>query len=74
MKKKSTFDKKLYECQWQASLKAVNFYFNNEVKSILWMQIKNPLLGNVSPETMLKAGRFDKLMKFIYTQLEKDKI
>lgn len=65
---KKQLDKALYECQYQASLKAVNFYFDNEDKSILWMEIENPLLGNVSPITMLKMGRFDKLMDFIYVQ------
>ena len=31
----------------------------------LWFQTKNPLLGNVSPDEMILAGRLDRLKKFI---------
>jgi hypothetical protein len=75
MKRKAKIDKNeaLYNCQHQAALKAVNMYFNNISKSIDWMYTQNPLLGNVVPNDMIKVGRFDKLMGFIYTQLEDNK-
>ena len=73
MKRKAKFDQILFECQYVAALKVVDGFFKNESKSIDWMYTKNPLLGDVSPIDMIKVGRFDKLMKFIYTQLEENK-
>ena len=72
--RKAKIDKNeaLYNCQHQAALKAVNMYFNNISKSIDWMYTRNPLLGNVVPNDMLKVGRFGKLMQFIYDRLEEN--
>lgn len=39
-------------------------------KATLWYRAKNPLLGNVSPECMVKAGRAEKLFKFIQNCIE----
>ena len=69
---KQQADKALYECQYQASVKAANMFFDNEVKSILWMEIRNPLLGNIAPKQMLLAGRFDKLIQFIYDRMSEN--
>jgi hypothetical protein len=76
MKRKAKIDKNeaLYNCQHQAALKAVNMYFNNISKATDWMYTRNPLLGDVVPNDMLKIGRFDKLMKFIYDQISVDKV
>jgi hypothetical protein len=76
MKRKAKIDKNetLYNCQYQATLKAVNMYFNNISKATDWMYIENPLLGHVTPVSMLKVGRFDKLIQFIYDQLSDDKV
>jgi len=63
-------DTKLYDCQYNAVLKTVNnMFFHDESKSQFWMICTNPLLGSVSPVSMLKAGSFSKLMKIIYTSL-----
>ena len=37
----------------------------DEPKTILWFTTNNPLLGNVSPDTMILTGRIDRLKKFI---------
>ena len=69
MNKKQSYDV-LYNCQYNAVLKTVNnMFFHNEEKSKLWIESPNPLLGNVSPVSMLKIGRFDKLMRVIYTSI-----
>jgi len=73
MKRKAKFDQNLFDCQYQAALKAVDAFFNDEKKSKIWMVTENPLLGEISPIDMIDAGRFDKLMKFIYTQLEENR-
>ena len=31
----------------------------------LWFVTKNPLLGNISPDQMILANRYDRLKKFI---------
>ena len=43
----------------------VDFFKGNEKKAGTWMVTKNPLLGNVSPLTMINNGRQEKLFKFI---------
>lgn len=71
---KPRFDKSLFNSQYVAALKAVNSFFNDYKKSKVWMLAVNPLLGNVSPYSMVRLGRFDKLMTFIYTQIEENGI
>lgn len=34
-------------------------------KATLWMETENPMLGDVSPRTMIELGRTDRLLKFI---------
>lgn len=63
-----------YESQYQAALKAANMYFHNLSKAKIWMGTQNPLLGNISPDTMLKIGRFDKLQQFIYDQMSENSL
>ncbi len=48
----------------------VNRFFNNEEKAKLWYNTENPLLGNISPSTMVKIGRIEKLKLFINHALE----
>ena len=57
MKRKAKFDQILFECQYVAALKVVDTFFNNESKSIDWMYTRNPLLGDVSPVSMIKSRK-----------------
>lgn len=70
---KEEFSLPLFNCQYKACLKALNMFFKDESTKIQWMLTINPFLGNISPIDMLKVGRFDKLINFIYTQLEEGK-
>lgn len=48
----------------------VLYYFNqNEYRASLWFSTPNPLLGNISPNDVIEAGRGDKLLKFIEGQV-----
>lgn len=40
-------------------------YFQDDVKTKLWFQTPNPMLGNFSPRDMIRFGRFDKLRRFV---------
>ena len=40
-------------------------FFQDDVKTKLWFQTPNPMLGNVSPRDMLRFGRYAKLLRFI---------
>lgn len=40
-------------------------HFQDDVKTKLWFQTPNPLLGNFSPRDMIRFGRFDKLRRFV---------
>lgn len=48
------------------------FFKGDKKKTDLWFDTKNPLLGNVSPNEMIRAGRRDKLISFIENQLSEN--
>ncbi len=45
-------------------------FFNDEVKTKLWLQTPNPMLGYASPRDMIRGGRYKKLLKFVTDALE----
>ena len=57
---------------WAVAINLVANFFNDEQKAILWFQTDDPLLGNVSPKAMIRAGRFKKLLRFIQTAIEEN--
>ena len=59
--------------EWATALNLVANFFNDEHKTMLWFQLPNPLLGNMSPRDMIRVGRFNKLLKFIQTALDENK-
>ncbi|MFO1503559.1 MAG: antitoxin Xre/MbcA/ParS toxin-binding domain-containing protein [Steroidobacteraceae bacterium] len=40
-------------------------FFQDDVKTKLWLQTPNPMLGNTSPKDMIRVGRYKKLMQFV---------
>ena len=67
------FDKILYECHYNTILKAIDtMFFHDESKSKFWMICTNPLLGNMSPISMLKLGRYQKLLDFVYNKMNEN--
>ena len=50
----------------------VGTYFNDHDKTMLWFQVPNPLLGDMSPRDAIRVGRFKKLLKFIQTTLDEN--
>jgi len=40
-------------------------FFNDDVKTKLWFQTPNPMLGNISPRDMIRLGRYNKLLRFV---------
>jgi len=59
--------------EWATAINLVGSYFNNLEKALLWFQVSNPLLGNMSPRDMIRVGRFKRLLKFIQTALDENK-
>jgi len=53
--------------EWAVAINLVGDHFQDEHRTMLWFQTVNPILGGVSPQAMIKAGRVDKLLKFIQT-------
>jgi hypothetical protein len=45
----------------------------SDAKIAGWLYTDNPLLGDVAPITMIKIGRFEKLLKFINHQIASTK-
>lgn len=49
----------------------VSKYFNNDLyKTNLWFESDNALLGHISPISMIKIGRVNKLLKIIQNALD----
>ena len=47
-------------------VKLVGQFFDGDLrKTLLWMRLENPMLGNISPNTMIALGRGGKLLQFI---------
>jgi hypothetical protein len=40
------------------------------VKTKLWLQTPNPMLGNASPRDMIRFGRYNKLLRFVTQAME----
>jgi len=45
------------------------FFEGDAVKTKLWFQTRNPLLGNLSPRDMIRYGRHEKLRRFVMDAL-----
>lgn len=41
-------------------------FFNGDAqKTALWFEIANPMLGNISPRTMIRLGKYKRLLSFV---------
>lgn len=41
-------------------------FFNGDAQKVaLWFELANPMLGNVSPRTMIRSGRYKRLLNFV---------
>lgn len=45
-------------------------FFNDSVKTKLWLTTPNPMLGNTTPRDMIRHGRYQKLLRFVTDALE----
>jgi hypothetical protein len=46
-------------------------YFNGDAcKVALWFELANPMLGNISPRNMIRAGRYKRLLNFVLDSRE----
>lgn len=45
------------------------FFDGDTEKTALWFKLENPALGNISPRDMIRYGRFEKLKKYIFNQI-----
>lgn len=49
-------------------------FFNGDAQKVaLWFELANPMLGNVSPRVMLRAGRYIRLLNFVLEAREAEK-
>lgn len=46
------------------------FFEGDANKVALWFELPNPLLGNVSPRNMIRAGRYKRLLSFVLDSRE----
>jgi hypothetical protein len=59
---------------WSTARWLIDPFFGGDYDKIrLWMQIKNPGLGDLSPEEMIAMGKGAKLIQFIRTQLDENR-
>jgi uncharacterized protein (DUF2384 family) len=53
------------EVDYGHCLTLLSSFFPDEAKAITWMAVKNPMLGDYSPQDMIRLGRTAQLVKFI---------
>lgn len=41
------------------------FFAGDAQKTALWFEIANPMLGNISPRTMIRLGKYKRLLSFV---------
>jgi len=58
--------------EWAIALNLVTQFFGDEEKTILWFNMPNTLLGDISPKDMIRIGRFKRLFKFIQSSLDEN--
>lgn len=49
-------------------------FFQDDVKTKLWLQTPNPMLGNFSPRDMIRFGRYAKLLRFVTQAMEEGSV
>jgi hypothetical protein len=54
-----------YRRAYDYLLQRVEKILNDPNKARVWMQIKNPMLGDVTPISMIAHGRSNRLDKFV---------
>jgi hypothetical protein len=57
----------------EAERLVLEFFEGNVDKMKMWFHTRNPLLGNVTPNDMILAGRYEKLLKWVKEQLSENK-
>jgi len=45
-------------------------FFQDDIKTKLWLQTPNPMLGDISPRDMIRFGRYNKLLRFVTQALD----
>jgi hypothetical protein len=46
------------------------FFDSDVVKTILWFNTKNPMLGDIAPMDLIRLGKYEKLNKFVTSSLD----
>jgi hypothetical protein len=60
--------------EWANLFNLVAGYFHGDGhKTILWFQMPNPLLGELSPRDMIRIGRYKKLISFVLNSLSENR-
>jgi len=48
------------------------FFAGDAQKVALWFEIANPMLGNISPRTMIRLGKYKRLLSFVLQARESE--
>jgi hypothetical protein len=49
-------------------------YFDGDAQKVgLWFELPNPLLGNISPRTMIRGNRYKRLLNFVLEAREAER-
>lgn len=59
----------------EAKRLVLGFFNGDEHKTRLWFETPNPLLGGeITPNTMIRVGREERLLSFIQTSLQENEL
>jgi len=49
-------------------------FFNGDAQKVgLWFELTNPILRNISPRNMIRAGRYKRLINFVLDEREAER-
>ncbi len=54
--------------------RVLEFFQENDAKTCMWFEAKNPLLGDYSPMELIQMGRIDRVKSFIDCQLDENSL
>jgi len=57
-----------------AYAKILAFFEYDKQKALIWFETPNPLLGGISPQSVINQGRGEKLLKLIINTLDENNL
>lgn len=65
---------RVYEENLASIYELVFQFFNDDMKTRVWLRTPNPMLGDTSPRDIVRMGRYDRLLRFVTQAIEEGQL